>query len=170
MVKPPKLLLIGWDAADWATINPLLEAGELPHLQQLMDGGAHGPLSTLSPVLSPMLWATIGTGQLADRHGIHGFTTVDSKTGLPRPYGSTDRTAALNHTSSTGSALIRLNRSMELRSPTSYPRQCEPKISRHCPQTASIHRATPNTCKIGSLAAVKSIVNLSAYSSQNLMK
>ena len=93
MVKPPKLLLIGWDAADWATINPLLDAGELPYLQQLMDRGTHGPLSTLSPVLSPMLWATISTGQLADRHGIHGFTTVDPKTGLPRPYGSTDRTA-----------------------------------------------------------------------------
>ena len=93
MVKPPKLLLIGWDAADWATINPLLEAGELPYLQQLMTSGAHGPLSTLTPVLSPMLWATISTGQLADRHGIHGFTTIEPKTGLPRPYGSTDRTA-----------------------------------------------------------------------------
>ena len=27
-----KVLLIGWDAADWKVIHPLLDAGELPIL------------------------------------------------------------------------------------------------------------------------------------------
>ena len=27
-----RLLLVGWDAADWKIIDPLLAAGEMPHL------------------------------------------------------------------------------------------------------------------------------------------
>ena len=88
-----KLLLVGWDAADWATIHPLLEQGELPNLARLMAGGAHGPLATLEPILSPMLWATMATGKLPDEHGIHGFSKVDEKTQIPRPFGTQDRTA-----------------------------------------------------------------------------
>jgi hypothetical protein len=34
-----KLLLIGWDAADWKFINPLLDAGRMPNLSRLVDGG-----------------------------------------------------------------------------------------------------------------------------------
>ncbi|MGJ8639016.1 MAG: alkaline phosphatase family protein [Opitutaceae bacterium] len=88
-----RLLLIGWDAADWATIDPLLQAGEMPHLDRLIKRGAHGPLATLEPVLSPMLWATIATGHSADSHGIHGFSKIDKQSGIPRPFGSQDRTA-----------------------------------------------------------------------------
>ncbi len=69
-----KVLVIGWDAADWRVITPLLEKGEMPNLQKMMDTGAHGNISTLEPAISPMLWTSIATGKRPFKHGIHGFT------------------------------------------------------------------------------------------------
>ena len=71
--SPPRVLLLGWDAADWRFIRPLLERGQMPALQRLMDEGAWGALATQQPVLSPMLWTTIATGKRPHQHGIHGF-------------------------------------------------------------------------------------------------
>src|SRR3954451_6933816 len=69
-----RVLLIGWDAADWKVIKPLLDAGQMPHLASLMAGGVHGNLATIYPPLSPMLWTSIATGKRAYKHGIHGFS------------------------------------------------------------------------------------------------
>lgn len=86
-----KVLLIGWDAADWKVINPLIQQGKMPALKKLMDEGVHGRIKTLDPPLSPMLWTSIATGVRADRHGIKGFIepTPDGQ-GL-RPVTSTSR-------------------------------------------------------------------------------
>jgi predicted AlkP superfamily phosphohydrolase/phosphomutase/tetratricopeptide (TPR) repeat protein len=70
----PKVLLVGWDAADWKVIHPLLAAGKLPNLQRLVSHGATGSIATLHPPLSPMLWTSIATGKRPFKHGIHGFT------------------------------------------------------------------------------------------------
>lgn len=80
-----KVLLIGWDSADWRVIHPLLDAGKLPHLEQLINGGVMGNLATLYPVLSPMLWTSIATGKRPHKHGIHGFAEPDPHTGGVRP-------------------------------------------------------------------------------------
>ncbi len=68
-----RLLLIGWDAADWKIIDPLLKAGKMPFLSRLIDGGVRANLATLDPKLSPMLWTSIATGKTADKHGILNF-------------------------------------------------------------------------------------------------
>jgi predicted AlkP superfamily phosphohydrolase/phosphomutase/tetratricopeptide (TPR) repeat protein len=68
-----KLLLVGWDAADWKVIRPLLAKGEMPNLAGLMSQGAHGNIATIYPPLSPMLWTSIATGKRPHKHGIHGF-------------------------------------------------------------------------------------------------
>ena len=70
----PRVLLIGWDAADWKAIQPLLQSGQMPHLASLIAGGVHGNLSTIYPALSPMLWTSIATGKRPYKHGIHGFS------------------------------------------------------------------------------------------------
>src|SRR5260370_27520303 len=70
----PRVLLIGWDAADWKVIRPLLHAGEMPNLARLMASGVRGNLATIYPPLSPMLWTTIATGKRPPEHGILGFT------------------------------------------------------------------------------------------------
>ena len=84
-MKQNKTLLIGWDAADWKAINPLLDAGKMPNLQKLIKGGVMGNLSTLNPVLSPMLWSSIATGKRPYKHGIYGFSEPDPISGSIRP-------------------------------------------------------------------------------------
>ena len=69
-----KVLLVGWDAADWKVIRPLMDAGKMPNVRRLVTNGAAGQISTLHPPLSPMLWTSIATGKRPFRHGIHGFT------------------------------------------------------------------------------------------------
>jgi predicted AlkP superfamily phosphohydrolase/phosphomutase/tetratricopeptide (TPR) repeat protein len=86
-----KVLLIGWDAADWKVINPLLEQGLMPTLDDFINHGVMGNIATLRPILSPMLWTSIGTGKRADKHGIHGFMEPDPQTGGARPVTSTSR-------------------------------------------------------------------------------
>lgn len=75
-----RVLLLGWDAADWKVIQPLLDRGELPNLRKLIDGGVMGKLASLHPMLSPMLWTTVATGRRPERHGVLGFIE-------PRPDG-----------------------------------------------------------------------------------
>jgi predicted AlkP superfamily phosphohydrolase/phosphomutase/tetratricopeptide (TPR) repeat protein len=86
-----KLLLIGWDAADWKVINPLLDQGLMPTLDNFINHGVMGNLATLRPILSPMLWNSIATGKRADKHGILGFMEPDPQTGGIRPVTSTSR-------------------------------------------------------------------------------
>ncbi len=91
-IKNKRCLLIGWDAADWKVISPLLDAGKLPNLQKLIEGGVMGNLATLQPALSPMLWTSIATGKRPYKHGIHGFSEPDPVTGGIRPVTNLSRT------------------------------------------------------------------------------
>ena len=75
-----KVLLIGWDAADWKVIRPLVDAGKMPNIHRLISTGSTARLTTLQPSFSPMLWTSIATGKRPFNHGIHGFTE-------PRPDG-----------------------------------------------------------------------------------
>jgi tetratricopeptide (TPR) repeat protein len=86
-----KVLLIGWDAADWKVINPLLDQGLMPTLDDFINHGVMGNLATLRPILSPMLWNSIATGKRANKHGIHGFMEPDTQNGGIRPVSSTSR-------------------------------------------------------------------------------
>jgi tetratricopeptide (TPR) repeat protein len=86
-----KVLLIGWDAADWKVINPLLDQGLMPTLDDFINRGVMGNIATLRPILSPMLWNSIATGMRPDKHGIHGFMEPDPQNGGVRPVTSTSR-------------------------------------------------------------------------------
>ncbi len=92
-MPPRKVLLIGWDAADWNVARPLIEQGKMPNLQRLMDQGVWGNLATIRPVLSPMLWTSIATGKRAWKHGIHGFSEPCPATGGIRPITNLSRRA-----------------------------------------------------------------------------
>jgi len=73
-MKSRRVLLVGWDAAYWKVINPLMDAGKMPNVQRLVENGAMGQIATLHPPLSPMLWTSIATGKRPFKHGIHGFS------------------------------------------------------------------------------------------------
>ena len=82
-----RLLIVGWDAADWMMIDPLLAKGAMPTLARLIREGVRSDLGTLEPKLSPLLWTSIATGKTADRHGILNFVE-------PKPDGSGLRLAS----------------------------------------------------------------------------
>ncbi|WP_375466428.1 alkaline phosphatase family protein [uncultured Methylobacterium sp.] len=86
------MLLVGWDAADWQVIHPLLDAGRMPHLQRLVEGGTMGTLHSLQPMLSPILWTSIATGKRAYGHGVHGFIEPTPDRAGVRPVGTRTRT------------------------------------------------------------------------------
>lgn len=79
-MKKNKVLLVGWDAADWKSILPLVERGRMPVMKKLIENGIMGNSATIDPPFSPMLWTSIATGKRADKHGILGFSE-------PRPDG-----------------------------------------------------------------------------------
>ena len=45
MSAPRRVLLVGWDSADWKVITPLMDEGKMPHVQQLVEGGVMGNLA-----------------------------------------------------------------------------------------------------------------------------
>lgn len=90
-MNKPKVLLIGWDAADWKIIEPLMAEGHMPTLKKFLSEGVHGNIATLQPVLSPMLWTSIATGKRAWQHGIHGFVELNSEGTDLQPMNNTSR-------------------------------------------------------------------------------
>lgn len=86
-----KILLIGWDSADWRVIDPLLSAGRMPALAALLARGVRGNLAAVEPVLSPLIWTSIATGKFPWRHGVLGFVEPDPLNGGIRNVGSRTR-------------------------------------------------------------------------------
>ena len=70
-----KVLLLGIDGLEWDIMGPMIETGRLPNLSRLMTEGAWGELTSLKYLESPMIWTSISTGKLPEKHGITGFTT-----------------------------------------------------------------------------------------------
>lgn len=86
-----KLLIVGWDAADWRIIDQLFAHKAMPTLQRLVESGARANLASLEPRLSPLLWTTIATGKTADKHGILNFVEPDADSRSVRISSSTTR-------------------------------------------------------------------------------
>ena len=86
-----RVLLIGWDSADWNLITPLMDAGQMPNLARLVERGVMGNIATLRPALSPILWTSIATGKCADKHGVLGFIEPAPDGQGVRPIASTSR-------------------------------------------------------------------------------
>ncbi|MCZ7585139.1 MAG: alkaline phosphatase family protein [Deltaproteobacteria bacterium] len=62
---PRRIVFIGWDAASWKVITPLLLQGRLPNLQKLLRRSSYAVLETIDE-MSPVLWTTIVTGKKND--------------------------------------------------------------------------------------------------------
>jgi len=90
-MKKNKLLLIGWDAADWDIIWPLIVQGKMPALKKLIKNGVYGNMSTMTPPYSPMLWTSVVTGKTPDKHGVLGFIEVTPDATTVRPVTTTSR-------------------------------------------------------------------------------
>lgn len=92
-VSPPRrrVLVVGWDGADWELLSKLVARGLMPNLQKLMAVGTYGDLSSLTPLLSPLIWTTMATGEPPEVHGILDFLEADAATGARVPVTSRKR-------------------------------------------------------------------------------
>jgi predicted AlkP superfamily phosphohydrolase/phosphomutase len=65
-----RLLLVGWDAADWSILHPLIDAGEMPTLRRIVEAGASGQLLGTQPLVSVAQWTTVATGKRPWQHRV----------------------------------------------------------------------------------------------------
>jgi predicted AlkP superfamily phosphohydrolase/phosphomutase len=86
-----KIVFIGIDAADWEILTPLIEQGKMPNLEQIVENGAWGRLESFGRTLSPIIWTTIATGKMPEKHGIVSFVVKDRDSSETRPIDSTYR-------------------------------------------------------------------------------
>jgi predicted AlkP superfamily phosphohydrolase/phosphomutase len=68
-----RVMIIGFDGLEYDVMGPLLEAGRLPNFARLMHEGAWGEIRSLEILESPVIWTSIATGKVPEKHGIMGF-------------------------------------------------------------------------------------------------
>ncbi len=71
-----KVIVVGFDGADWRVMRPLMAKGELPTFSSIVREGAAGPLESIHDSNSAVIWASIYTGMTPDRHGVLDFYQV----------------------------------------------------------------------------------------------
>ena len=82
---PAKVVVVGWDGADWRLLGPWMQQGKLPTLARLVHEGVSGSLrSTIRPE-SSVAWASFSTGVNPGKHGIYGFAGRKTPTDYAMP-------------------------------------------------------------------------------------
>jgi predicted AlkP superfamily phosphohydrolase/phosphomutase len=77
-----RVLVVGWDGADWDVLDPLLSAGELPALRTLVERGRKGVSRACLPTHSWAAWPTFLTGRDPAGHGV--FDILEYRPGATR--------------------------------------------------------------------------------------
>jgi predicted AlkP superfamily phosphohydrolase/phosphomutase len=77
-----RVLVVGWDGADWDVLDPLLTAGELPTVQALVERGRRGVSRSCLPSHSWAAWPTFLTGRDPGGHGV--FDVLEYRPGATR--------------------------------------------------------------------------------------
>ncbi len=77
-----RVLVVGWDGADWDVLDPLLAAGELPAVKALVERGRRGVSRSCLPSHSWAAWPTFLTGRDPGGHGV--FDVLEYRPGATR--------------------------------------------------------------------------------------
>ncbi len=75
LAQAGRVVVLGFDGADSATAQRLMDAGALPNLARLRQQGTFAPLGTTVPAESPVSWAALNSGQNPAKTGVSGFVT-----------------------------------------------------------------------------------------------
>ncbi|MFT5734803.1 MAG: putative AlkP superfamily phosphohydrolase/phosphomutase [Planctomycetota bacterium] len=65
--------MIGWDGATYDLVDPLVKAGKLPNLAELMASGRSADLESTAIPISSAAWTTATTGKEPGETGIYSF-------------------------------------------------------------------------------------------------
>ncbi len=96
LVSRPRVILIGWDGADWSLLDRLAASGRMPNLARLVREGRTARLKSFVPILSPIVWTSMATGVTPDLHGVLDFQEIDRESGAVVPVsGHSRRSAAI---------------------------------------------------------------------------
>jgi hypothetical protein len=71
-----KVALVGLDGADWQVLRPMIDKGELPAFAGMMKNGSTASLATFPDSNSAVIWTSIYTGALPERHGVLDFFRI----------------------------------------------------------------------------------------------
>lgn len=72
-----KVALVGLDGADWKVLRPMIDGGELPAFAGMVKNGSTASLATFPDSNSAVIWTSIYTGVLPERHGVLDFFRVE---------------------------------------------------------------------------------------------
>jgi len=86
-----RLVVIGLDALDWGLVDDLTRRGVMPNLRALLARATQLKVRMRPPLLSPLIWTTIATGQPPDVHGVLDFVEPDPRGGPAQPITSAAR-------------------------------------------------------------------------------
>src|SRR5581483_9406827 len=68
-----KTLLLGLDGATFSILDPLLQAGVMPHLQRFIQRGTRAELLSTTPPVTYPAWTSLVTGHYPGQHGVFDF-------------------------------------------------------------------------------------------------
>jgi predicted AlkP superfamily phosphohydrolase/phosphomutase len=68
-----KLAIVGIDGLDETLVERAVAEGRMPNLARLRATGVRGPLRSIRPPKSPVVWTSVATGVLPSVHGIVDF-------------------------------------------------------------------------------------------------
>jgi len=72
--KSAKVLVVGIDAGEWDVLGPLIDQGRCPNFARMRAQGSAGKLRSLLPLTrSPVIWTSIATGKVPQKHGVEDF-------------------------------------------------------------------------------------------------
>lgn len=72
-----KVALVGLDGADWQVLRPMIDRGELPAFAGMVRNGSTASLETFPDSNSAVIWTSIYTGALPERHGVLDFFRIE---------------------------------------------------------------------------------------------
>ncbi len=68
-----RVILFGIDGGSWPLVDRGIAAGELPNFAALAARGVTAEMTTVEPVISPVVWTSIATGRSPAAHGVTDF-------------------------------------------------------------------------------------------------
>ena len=72
-----RTVLFGLDGATFSVLDPLMAAGDMPHLKRLCDRGVRGTLLSTPHPITPQAWTSLATGRSAGHHGFTDFLRLE---------------------------------------------------------------------------------------------
>ncbi len=80
--KKSRLFILGLDGSPLPLLRRLMQAGDLPNLARIFEGGTAVEMNSSFPDVSAVAWTSVNTGKNPAKHSIYGF--VDRKPGTDK--------------------------------------------------------------------------------------